>query len=112
MGKKPTKLGDQIRQAIDDADVSRYAICKATGIDEGSFSRFMAGKVGLTLANLEAVAELLDLRIVAGGNPCDIPVAKPGRPRNAAIAVESGRVATTTKLDRKPGRKPKGSVKP
>ena len=111
MGKKPTKLGDQIRQAIDDTDVSRYAICKATGIDEGSFSRFMAGKVGLTLANLEAVAEVLDLHIVAGGNPRDIPVAKPGRPRNAAIVVESGRVATATELDRKPGRKPKGSVK-
>jgi len=87
MSKKPMKLGDQIRQAIDAAGVSRYAICKTTGIDEDSFSRFMAGKVGLTLANLETVAELLDLRIVAGGNPRG--------------------VITSTK----PGRKPKGSVK-
>jgi len=87
MSKKPAKLGDQIRQAIDAAGVSRYAICKACQIDQASFSRFMAGKVGLTLANLEAVAELLDLRIVVGGNPRDIPIAKPGR-------------------------KPKGSVKP
>jgi len=112
MRKKPAKLGDQIRRAIDASGVSRYAICKACDIDQASFSRFMAGKVGLTLANLEAVAEILDLHIVAGGNPRDIPVAKPGRPRNVAVAVEPGRAVTTTKSSCKPSRKPKGSVKP
>jgi len=113
MSKKPTKLGDQIRQAIDASDVSRYAICKVCHIDQASFSRFMAGKVGLTLANLEAVAEMLDLRIVTGGNSRDVAPAKPGRPRKADIAMESGRVVTTTKVatTAKLGRKPKGSVK-
>lgn len=65
MAARRAKLGDQLRQAVNDSSLSRYAICKATGIDEASFSRFMAGKVGLTLANIEAVAELLELRIVA-----------------------------------------------
>jgi len=60
-------LGDQIRQAVDDSGLSRYAICKATRIDQGGFSHFMAGKAGLTLANLDLVAEVLGLRIVADG---------------------------------------------
>lgn len=65
MNKKRISLGDQIRQAVEAAPMSRNALCKAAGIDKGSFSRFMAGKVGLTLANLEAVADLLGLQIVA-----------------------------------------------
>ena len=68
MSKKRASLGDQIRQAVKDAPMSRNALCKAAGIDKGSFSRFMAGRVGLTLANLEAVAAILDLHICKG-NP-------------------------------------------
>jgi len=80
MSKKRIMLGDQIRRAIDDSGLSRYAICKACNFSEGGFSRFMAGQVGMTLANLDAVADLLDLRIVAGGNPRNVPpAAKPGR---------------------------------
>ena len=66
MGKKRATLGDEIRQAVNASGMSRYAICKVTGIDQASFSRFMAGKVGLTLANLAAVADVLDLHIVTG----------------------------------------------
>ena len=80
MSKKQAKLGDQIRQAIDDSGLSRYAICKACNIDQGGFHRFMAGKGGMILANFEAIADLLDLRIVAGGNPKPVASkAKPGR---------------------------------
>jgi len=86
MSKKQAKLGDQIRQAIDDSGLSRYAICKACNIDQGGFHRFMAGKGGMTLANFEAVAELLDLRIVAGGNPRHVaPKGKPGPKPKAKV---------------------------
>ena len=63
MAKKRIKLSDQIRQAVEGSDLSRYAICKATGIDQAQFSRFMAGKGGLLMANLDAVADLLELDI-------------------------------------------------
>jgi len=63
MSKKRTTLADQIRQAIDDSGMSRYAICKATGIDQAALSRFMSGKVGLMLASLESLACLLELEI-------------------------------------------------
>ncbi len=56
-------MSAQIRRAVDQSGLSHYAICRATGIDKGSFSKFMAGKVGLEMANLDAVAELLRLEL-------------------------------------------------
>lgn len=83
MGKKRTKLSDQIRQAVNDSGVSRYAICKAAGIDQGTFSRFMRGKVGLSLPTLDALADVLGLNIVATGKRPEIPKGRRGRPRKA-----------------------------
>jgi transcriptional regulator with XRE-family HTH domain len=60
------KLSDEIRAAIDRCGMSRYAICKQTGIAEGNMSRFMAGKAGLELSTLDALADLLDLHIAEG----------------------------------------------
>ena len=81
MTKKRISLGDQIRQAVKDAPMSRNALCKAAGIDKGSFSRFMARKVGLSIPTLDALAEVLRLDVVAG-KPIKLPPpGKPGRPR-------------------------------
>ena len=66
MSKERLSFGDQFRQAVNMSGMSRYAVCKACKIDQGAFSRFMSGQVGMTLANLEAVAALLDLRVVPG----------------------------------------------
>jgi transcriptional regulator with XRE-family HTH domain len=63
MAKKRTKLSDEIRQAVDASGMSRYAICKQLGILQSSLSRFMSGKGGLTMASLDALAELLDLHL-------------------------------------------------
>ena len=79
MKRKRVKLSDQIRRAVDESGLSRYAICKATGIDKGHMSRFMAGKGGLSMANLDALADVLRLCIVAG-EPIKLPPPlKPGR---------------------------------
>ena len=79
MKRKRTRLSDQIRQAVDACVLSRYRICKETGIDQGAFSRFMAGKVGMTMANLDAVADVLRLDVVARGPVKVLPNQKPGR---------------------------------
>jgi transcriptional regulator with XRE-family HTH domain len=63
---KQIKLGDQIRLAVKAAPMSRNTLCKAAGIDKGALSRFMAGKVGLMLPSLEALADALDLHIIIG----------------------------------------------
>jgi hypothetical protein len=69
MSKKRIKLSDQVRKAVDASKISRYAICQVTGIDQAALSRFMAaapGGRGLNMKTLDALADVLDLNIVAG----------------------------------------------
>jgi predicted XRE-type DNA-binding protein len=63
MSKERSKLSDQIRQAVDDSGLSRYRICKTLEIAESTMSRFMAGKGGLSLEVLDALADLLNLNL-------------------------------------------------
>ncbi len=65
MGKQRVKLSDQIRQAVDASGMSRYRICKQLGMGEATMSRFMAGKGGLSMDNLDALADLLNLDLKA-----------------------------------------------
>ena len=57
------RLSDQIRKAVDLCGLSRYRICKLTGIDQGAFSKFMAHKGGLSITSLDEVAEVLGLEL-------------------------------------------------
>ena len=43
MANKPKLLSEQLREAIDAADVSRYRIAKDIGVTEALLSRFMNG---------------------------------------------------------------------
>ena len=65
MPRKPAKLSDQIRALIRSSGLSRYGICKATGIDEGALSHFLAGHRGLSLDSLDKLGQFLGWRIVA-----------------------------------------------
>jgi len=71
MSKKPVseKFDDQLRRLIDECGLTRYAIAKETGIDQGALSRFMTGKAGLSMPNLNTLAELLGWQVT--------PVRKP-----------------------------------
>ncbi len=60
------KLSAQLRDAINASELTRYRICMETDIDQASMSRFMAGKMGMTLERLDRLADLLDLRIESG----------------------------------------------
>jgi predicted XRE-type DNA-binding protein len=68
MDKQRAKLSDEIRRAVDASGLSRYRISKALGIAESTMSRFMAGS-GLSMAYLDALAQLLDLHLVAVKRP-------------------------------------------
>jgi hypothetical protein len=57
-------FSDQIRDAVNASGVSRYRICATIRLSQGSMSKFMAGKGGLSLAVLDRLAELLDLAVV------------------------------------------------
>jgi plasmid maintenance system antidote protein VapI len=71
MGKRrpKTKLSDEVRKAIDDSGESRYAIAKATGIDESALGKFYNGQRGITTDTLDRLAEHLKLRIVMDRKP-------------------------------------------
>ena len=50
--------------AIDRSEFSRYAISKATGIDQDQLSKLLGGEAGLSIASFEWLAEFLELEIV------------------------------------------------
>ena len=66
--KRP-KLSDQVRRAIEDSGETRYAICKATGLDNATLCRFMSGERGLSTTALDTLAEYLELSIVSSRKP-------------------------------------------
>jgi len=61
---RTNSLSDQIRQAIDECGVSRYAISKALGLDQALLSRFMSGKGGLAVKTIDKIGAFLRLQIV------------------------------------------------
>jgi transcriptional regulator with XRE-family HTH domain len=66
---KRLKLSDQVRQVIEDCGETRYAICKATGLDNATLSRFMSAERGLSTTALDTLAEYLELSIVSIRKP-------------------------------------------
>lgn len=56
-------LIDQLRRAIKESGLSRYAISKATGIDQAQLSNLMSGKAGLGLDNIEKLMNYLGLEL-------------------------------------------------
>jgi cyanate lyase len=63
MTKKRIKLSDQIRRAVDASGLSRYRISKQIGVAESTMSRFMSEQGGLSMDNVDTLADLLDLNI-------------------------------------------------
>jgi transcriptional regulator with XRE-family HTH domain len=79
------KPSDRIRRAVNAAGVTRYRLCKASGVDQGTMSRFMAGKGGLPIESLDALADVLGLDVVARGPVRVSPPVKSGpKPKKGA----------------------------
>jgi len=60
--RKP--LSEQLRDAVRNADVSRYRISQDTGITEGQLCRFVHGQSRLSLDTIDLLAEYLELEVV------------------------------------------------
>ena len=64
MPARKTKLvSDQMRNAIKDSGLSQYRIAVDCDIDKTVISRFVAGKVGVTLATFDRLADYLGLEL-------------------------------------------------
>jgi transcriptional regulator with XRE-family HTH domain len=79
MSKKRISLSDQIRRAVLSSGVTRYRIAVTIGLDHAVFARFMQGKSGLSVQNLDALADVLGLNVTADGPVRVSQPAKPGR---------------------------------
>ena len=79
--RSPTTFSDEIRNAIEESTLSRYAIWKLTGVSQALLSRFVAGKSGMSMALLDKVAEVIDLHAVSHGRVAKAPKDRRGRPR-------------------------------
>ena len=69
MTTKQTSLTDQLRQLIEDAEISRYQLWQQTGIDQAVLSKFVNGKGGLSMESLDKIGELLNLQITKRPSP-------------------------------------------
>ena len=62
---KRAKVSEQLRKAVEQASVSRYAIYKATGIDQAVLSKFVRGeRLGLSMETVDALCDYLGLELV------------------------------------------------
>jgi transcriptional regulator with XRE-family HTH domain len=67
--KKSKKSGvqllfsEQLRAAIEASELTQYRIAKESGIARSSLSQFMTGKRSMSLANIDAIIEVLDLKL-------------------------------------------------
>jgi hypothetical protein len=57
-------FSDQLRRAIRQSGLSHYAICQATGINKAALSRFVNGKLGLSLDSIDKIVVFLRLKLV------------------------------------------------
>jgi hypothetical protein len=67
--RKSAKLSDQVRLAIDESGMSRYAIAKIAAIDESLLAKFYNKKGGLSTPALDRLGEALGLEVVAAKKP-------------------------------------------
>jgi len=79
MGKR-VKVSEQLRKAVERAPVSRYAIYKATGIDQAVLSKFVRGeRMGLSMETVDDLCEYLGLELVAAEKKPEKKPKKNGR---------------------------------
>ncbi len=58
-------MSEQLRQAIETSQFSRYRISMETGVSQAALSRFMSGERSLTLDTVDVLADFLGLKLVS-----------------------------------------------
>jgi transcriptional regulator with XRE-family HTH domain len=56
-------LAELLRAAIQSGGLSRYAISQRTGVDQGSLSKFVKGKCGLSFESADRILDCLGLTV-------------------------------------------------
>lgn len=64
MTKPKGLLTDQLRQAILTSDVTQAELARRSGVPREVLSRFTRGLTGMSLGSVDAICEVLGLRLV------------------------------------------------
>ena len=56
-------FSDQLRQAVRESELTRYAISVKTGIEQGTLCRFIRGERGMSLDSVDRLMTCLGLEI-------------------------------------------------
>ena len=67
--RKHATLSEQLRQIVRDSEYTRYAISKATGIDQAVLSKLLTGERGLSFDSLDLLGEFLEIDLVTRQKP-------------------------------------------
>lgn len=62
-----TPFSDELRAAVIDSGMKPSQICNDTGIDLGSMSKFLRGYRGISLENVDRLADYLGLHVARKG---------------------------------------------
>lgn len=79
-------ISETIEKAIKESGISQYKICRDTGIEKSTLSRFMTHQQELRMPNLEKLLIYFGYQLIRGNGPylqAKQTSRKPGRPRNA-----------------------------
>jgi transcriptional regulator with XRE-family HTH domain len=66
-------MGNRLREVLNKEGVSGYRLQKELGVDKGQLSRFLNGKIDMSLKKLEQIADYLgyDLVLVKRSKPSE-----------------------------------------
>ena len=69
--KRPLKLklSDQLRRAIDESGMTRYALAKLADIDESALAKFYNARRTLSMPAMDRLGEVLELEIIMRRKP-------------------------------------------
>jgi transcriptional regulator with XRE-family HTH domain len=60
---QPADIIEQLKDAISNSGLSRYALSCASGVEQSALSRFMSGERGLSLESAARLADVLGLEM-------------------------------------------------
>ena len=56
-------FSDQLRRAVRESGMTRYALSKTTGVSQAVLCRFVAGTAGMSLDSIDRLMDVLGLEI-------------------------------------------------
>lgn len=62
--KQTETITEQLRRAILEADITQAELARRSGVPREVLSRFTRGLTGMSLGSLDAICEVLELRLV------------------------------------------------